>query len=86
MLKATSADADALSAVSWLKRVGVGVLAAVAALPFLIIIWIGMNMAMIGLFVVEGPGWLAYSIYFLASGSLVALDVWIGYRASKVVG
>jgi hypothetical protein len=68
------------------KRVVVGVLAAVAALPFLIIIWIGMNMAMIGLFVVEGPGWLAYSIYYFASGALVALDVWIGYQASKRVG
>jgi hypothetical protein len=71
---------------SVLKRVVVGVLAAVAALPFLIIIWIGINMGMIGLFVVEGPGWLAYSIYYLASGALVALDVWIGYQASKRVG
>ena len=60
-------------------------LAAVAALPFLIIIWYATNVVMVGLFVVEGPGWLGKGVYYLASLSLVALDVLIGYLASKSV-
>ena len=64
----------------------IGVLAAVAAVPFLVIVWYAMNVVMVGLFVVEGPGWLARGVYYLASLSLVALDVWIGYLASKSVG
>lgn len=67
------------------RRVVIGVLASVVALPFLLIIWYAMNVVMVGLFIVEGPGWLASAMYYLASASLVALDVWIGYLASKAV-
>ena len=77
--------ADVVGDMSGPTRVVIGVLAAVAALPFLVIIWYAMNVVMFGLFVVEGPGWLAKGVYYLASLSLVALDVWIGYLASKLV-
>ena len=77
--------ADVEGDMSGLKAVVVGVLAAVAALPFLVIIWYAMNVVMVGLFVVEGPGWFARGVYYVASLSLVALDVWIGYLASKSV-
>ena len=63
----------------------VGVLAALVALPFLAILWYAINLVMIGLFVVDGPGWLAYTIYYVVSGFLVVLDLWIGYQAAKLV-
>ena len=63
----------------------VGVLAALVALPFLAILWHAINLVMIGLFVVDGPGWLAYTIYYVVSGFLVVLDLWIGYQAAKLV-
>ncbi len=66
------------------RRLVVGVLGAVAALPFLAIIWYAMNMVMVGLFIVDDPGLLASGIYYIASASLLALDVWIGYEASKM--
>ncbi len=67
------------------RRLLVGVLAALVALPFLAIIWYAINMVMIGLFVVDGPGWLAYTIYYVVSGFLVVLDLWIGYEAANLV-
>ena len=78
-------SADVVGDMSGAKGVVVGVLAAVAAVPFLLIIWYAMNVVMVGLFVVEGPGWFAKGVYYLASLSLVALDVWIGCLASKSV-
>lgn len=66
------------------RRLVVGLLGAVAALPFLAIIWYAMNMVMVGLFIAEDPGWFASGIYYIASASLLALDVWIGYEASKM--
>jgi len=77
--------ADLVGDMSGAKGVVIGVLAAAVALPFLVIIWYAMNVVMVGLFVVEGPGWFAKGVYYLASLSLVALDVWIGYLASKSV-
>ena len=67
------------------RRLLVGVLAALVALPFLAIIWYAINMVMIGLFVVDGPGWLAYTIYYVVTGFLVVLDLWIGYEAANLV-
>ena len=67
------------------RRVVVGVLAAHVALPFLAILWYAINLVMIGLFVVDGPGWLAYTIYYVVSGFLVVLDLWIGYQAARLV-
>lgn len=59
------------------KQLVVGVLAALVALPFLTIVWLGMNTVMIGLFV-EDPGGSGKAICYLASGFLVARDVWVG--------
>ena len=67
------------------KRAMIGVLAAAAAVPFLVIIWYAMNLAMVGLFVVEGPGWFAKGVYYLASSRWWRLDVWIGCLASRSV-
>ena len=67
------------------RRVVVGVLAALVALPLLAIIWFAINIGMIGLFVVDDPGWLAYTSCYVVSGFLVVLDLWIGYLASKLV-
>lgn len=64
-------------------RLLVGVIAAVVALPFLFILWSGLNVVFVGLFITYGPGWFATAAYYLASALLVALDVWIGYQASR---
>ena len=85
MVELAGEAADVVGDMSGAKGVVIGVLAAVAAVPFLLIIWYAMNVVMVGLFVVDGPGWLGKGVYYLASLSLVALDVWIGYLASKAV-
>ncbi len=64
-------------------RVVYGVLAAVAVAPFLAILWYGLGILAFGLSVGSGPRWWVAAIYYGGTAGLVALDVWIGYLASR---
>ncbi|MGI9120859.1 MAG: hypothetical protein ACR2G7_12190 [Acidimicrobiales bacterium] len=65
------------------KWLVLGVLASLVALPFLLVIWLGLNIVAVGLFMSGDPSSWWYAIYYGASALFIAVDLWIGHQVWK---